>query len=499
MVIKYLASKILASFIHHANVYWSMNPLNTQQKVLKSLLEFAKGTKFAKSHNLKKVKTYEELKHAIPIRTYELYQPYIERILLGEFNVLCKGKPIYFAKTSGTTAGAKYIPLTTQSLMCQITAARNVLLEYIYQTGNNKFLFKKMIFLQGSPKLIEVSGIKIGRLSGIVAHHIPIYLQQNAMPSWETNCIEDWENKIDNIVTETLQQDMSLISGIPPWIKMYFEKLRNKSGQNIGKLFPNFSLMVTGGVNYTPYKKIIKELINKEIDILQIYAASEGFIAYQDNNKQEGLLLLLNNGIFYEFILLKDYYLNKYNRINIEHVEIGVDYVLIINTSAGLWGYNLGDTIRFISKNPYRIIITGRIDHYLSAFGEHIITYEVESALAKASKQYNCTVVDFSVAPNVNPFHGLPYHEWYIEFETMPNNLNNFAEAIDIYLRRKNIYYNDLIVGKILQPLIIKILRKDGIKDYMKSIGKLGGQNKIPHLSNNRKIANHLKKYLLNN
>lgn len=498
-MIKYFASKILASFIHHANVHWYMNPFNTQKKVLKSLLKSAIGTKFAKYHSLRKVKTYEELKKAVPIRTYELYQPYIERILLGEVNVLCKGKPIYFAKTSGTTAGAKYIPLTKNSLMFQITAARHALLEYIYQTGNNNFLFKKMIFLQGSPKLIELSGIKIGRLSGIVAHHIPAYLKKNTMPSWETNCIEDWEKKIDNIVTETLKQDMSLISGIPPWIKMYFEKLRNKSGKTIGHLFPNFSLMVTGGVNYTPYKKIIKELINKEIDIIQIYAASEGFIAYQDNNKQEGLLLLLNHGIFYEFIPLEDFYLKKHNRINIENVEIGVDYVLIINTSAGLWGYNIGDTIRFLSKKPYRIIITGRIDHYLSAFGEHVITYEVEHALAQASKKYNCTVVDFSVAPNVNPSHGLPYHEWYIEFEKMPNNLNHFAQAIDLYLRRKNIYYNDLIVGKILKPLIIKILRKDGIKDYMKSIGKLGGQNKIPHLSNNREIANNLKKYLLNN
>lgn len=499
MVIKYLASKILASLLHKVKIHWSMNPFNTQQKVLKSLLKSAIGTKFEKNHGLRKVKNYEEFKEAVPIRNYELYKPYIERILLGEVNVLCQGKPIYFAKTSGTTSGEKYIPLTKNSLMFQIRAARNALLEYIYQTGNNNFLFKKMIFLQGSPKLVELSGIKIGRLSGIVAHHIPAYMKHNTMPSWETNCIEDWEKKIDNIVEETLTEDMSLISGIPPWIKMYFEKLQNKSGKTIGNLFPNFSLMVTGGVNYNPYKKIIKELINRKIDIIQIYAASEGFIAYQDNNKKEGLLLLLNNGIFYEFILLEDFVLKKNNRINIENVQLYVDYVLIINTSAGLWGYNIGDTIRFISKKPYRIIITGRIDHFISAFGEHVINYEVEYALEKAIKKYNCTVVDFSVAPKVNPSHGLPYHEWYIEFEKTPNNLDLFAKEIDFYLRKKNIYYNDLILGKVLRPLIIKVLRKNGIKDYMKSIGKLGGQHKIPHLSNTRKIANNLKNYLLIN
>lgn len=499
MVIKYLASKILALIIHNENIHWSMNPFNTQKKVLKSLLKSSIGTKFEKYHGLRKIKNYEEFKQAVPIRNYELYKPYIERILLGEMNVICKGKPIYFAKTSGTTSGEKYIPLTNNSLNFQIKAARNALLEYIYHTGNNNFLFKKMIFLQGSPKLIELSGIKIGRLSGIVAHHIPAYMKNNIMPSWSTNCIEDWEKKIDNIVEETLKQDMSLISGIPPWIKMYFEKLINKSGKTIGNLFPNFSLMVTGGVNYTPYKKIIKGLIKKKIDIIQIYAASEGFIAYQDNNKKEGLLLLLNNGIFYEFISLEDFFLKKNNRLNIEEVELGIDYVLILNTSAGLWGYNIGDTIRFISKKPYRIIITGRIDHFISAFGEHVITYEVEYALEKAMKKYNCTVVDFSVAPKVNPSYGLPYHEWYIEFKKNPKELDLFAKEIDLSLRSKNIYYNDLISGKIIRPLIIKILRRDAIKDYMKSIGKLGGQNKIPHLSNNRKIANILNKYLLNN
>lgn len=496
MFIKSLASKALAYLVHRKNINWSSNTLYTQNKVLKSLLKYAIGTKFEKYHGLRKVKNYEEFKQAVPIRNYELYKPYIERILLGEINVLTKGKPMYFAKTSGTTSGSKYIPLTMNCLNFQIQAARNALLEYIYQTGNNSFLFKKMIFLQGSPKLTELSGIKIGRLSGIVAHHIPRYMKDNIMPSWETNCIEDWEKKIDNIVEETLRQDMGLISGIPPWIKMYFEKLRNRSGKTIGNLFPNFSLMVTGGVNYTPYKKIINELINKEIDIIQTYAASEGFIAYQDNNKKKGLLLLLNNGIFYEFITLKNFYSKKYQRINIEKVEIGIDYVLIINTSAGLWGYNIGDTIRFISKNPYRILITGRVDHFISAFGEHVITYEVESALEKAIKKYNCTIVDFSVAPKVSPSDGLPYHEWYIEFEKTPKNLENLAQEIDLALRKKNIYYNDLISGKILRPLIIKTLRKDGIKDYMKSIGKLGGQNKIPHLSNNRKIAKILNNYL---
>lgn len=496
MIIKSLTVKIFASIIQRKIIHWSIYPVQTQNKIFHILLNIAKNTYFGKVHSLNKIRTYEEFKKAVPIRNYEGIEPYIQRILSGEKNILCKDQPLYLTKTSGTTSGLKYIPITQKSLEYQILSARNALLQYIYETGNDRFLFGKMIFLQGSPKLTKLSGIKIGRLSGIVAHHVPRYLQCNCMPTWDTNCIEDWEQKIEAIVEETILKNMRLISGIPPWIKMYFERLQYKSGKTIGELFPNFSLMVTGGVNYIPYQKTIQELIGRKIDIIQTYPSSEGFIAYQDTRKEEGLLLLLNQGIFYEFIPFNEFFLQNPSRINIEKVQLGIDYVLIINTISGLWGYNIGDTIRFVSKNPYRIIITGRVNHFISAFGEHVIAYEVETALEEAMKKQNCTIVDFTVAPKVTPKKGLSHHEWYIEFENFPQNIKNFAKDIDIALRNKNSYYNDLILGKVLSPLIIKIVQKNGIKEYMKSIGKLGGQHKLPRLSNNREIADKLKDYL---
>lgn len=495
MFLKFFITKIFSFLIHKQTIKWSINPFITQKKIFDNLIKSAKGTFFEKKHNLNKVKTYEDFKKAVPIRDYELYRPYINRIILGEKNILFKGSPIYFAKTSGTTSGIKYIPITKTSLMYQIISARNALLEYIYITGKNHFFNKKMIFLQGSPNLNELSGIKVGRLSGIVAHHVPKYLKYNILPSWNTNCIEDWEEKIEKIVEETINEDMGLISGIPPWINMYLEKLKNKSGKKIDILFPNINLIITGGVNYTPYDSIIQDFFHKKIDIIQIYSASEGFIAYQNKIEDNSLLLLLNHGIFYEFIPLNDILSNNPIRINIEDVELGIDYVLIMNTHSGLWGYNIGDTIRFVSKQPYKIIITGRLHHFISAFGEHVISHEVEYALYEAKKKQNCTIVDFTVAPKISKKNN--YHEWYIEFGKEPKNINLFAQELDLFLRKKNIYYNDLIKSKILKPLVIKKIKKDGIKNYMKSIGKLGGQNKIPRLSNNRNIVSMLDKYLL--
>ncbi|XOD69697.1 MAG: GH3 auxin-responsive promoter family protein [Flavobacteriales bacterium AspAUS03] len=496
MSIKSFVAKPLASIIQYKTVRWSMRPIETQNKVFRTLINTAKDTRFGVAHRLKEIQTYEEFKQAVPIRAYEAFKPYINRILAGEVDVLCKGKPFYLTKTSGTTSGIKYIPLTKGALTDHLTAARNALLQYIYEMDNDHFLAGKMIFLQGSPELSELKGIKTGRLSGIVAHHIPKYLQTNRMPSWTINCMEDWEKKIDAIVEETSQEDMRLISGIPPWVKMYFEKLKERSGKTVGELFPNFSLMVTGGVNYTPYQKVIQELIGRQIDIIQTYPASEGFIAYQDRQQEEGLLLLLDQGIFYEFIPWEEFFSPNPSRINIEKVLLGIDYVLIVNTNSGLWGYNIGDTIRFISKDPYRIIVTGRIKHFTSAFGEHVIAYEVETALEEALKKQTCTIVDFTVAPQVTPQSGLPHHEWYIEFKSLPKDLENFTQEIDQALRKKNTYYNDLISGNILRPLIIKRVRNGGMRKYMKSIGKLGGQYKLPRLSNDRKIANVLESHL---
>ena len=497
MGIKSILAKPLAKHIQKTTYKWASQPVTTQNKVFKDLISKAKNTVFGKDHNFENINSYEDFKSNVPVRDYEALKPYVEQILQGKADVLWQGKPLYFAKTSGTTSGAKYIPLTEASMPFHIKAARNALLMYIAETGNANFVNGKMIFLQGSPIIDEKDGIKTGRLSGIVAHYVPNYLQKNRMPSWETNCIADWETKVDAIVDETLAEDMTLISGIPSWVQMYFEKLNAKTDKTICEIFPNFNLFVYGGVNYEPYRNKFEKMMGKKVDSIELFPASEGFFAYQDKQNEKGMLLLLNSGIFYEFIKSDDFFEENPERITVAEVELYVNYVMIISTNAGLWGYNIGDTVQFTSLTPHRIIVSGRIKHFISAFGEHVIAKEVEQALQDATKDTGITVNEFTVAPQTNPNSGLPYHEWFIEFEKEPTNMAEFITKIDASMQQQNLYYYDLIVGNILQTLKVTKIEKDGFQAYMKSIGKLGGQNKIPRLSNDRKIADQLVKFSL--
>jgi hypothetical protein len=476
---------------------WSNNPHKTQEKVFKKLIKKAKNTAFGKDHDFKNINSYSDFKNRVKVQDYEGLRLYVDRMVAGEKNVLWKGKPLYFAKTSGTTSGAKYIPITKESMPTHIKAAKNALLFYIAEKNDASFVNGKMIFLQGSPVLENKNGIQLGRLSGIVAHYVPQYLLKNRLPSWETNCIEDWDTKVNAIVEETVNENMSVISGIPSWVQMYFEKLIEKTGKPISEIFPNFNFFVYGGVNFEPYKNKFESLIGKKIDYVELYPASEGFIAYQDSQTEPGMLLQLNSGIFYEFIPASEFHKENQTRISIKDVKIGVNYVIILNTNAGLWGYNIGDTVEFTSTKPYRIKVTGRIKHFISAFGEHVIGKEVEKALKDSIKDTGINISEFTVAPQVNPENGLPYHEWFIEFENEPKNLEEFAAKVDTSMQEQNIYYQDLIAGKVLRPLIIQKVKKGGFHEYMKSIGKFGGQNKIPQLSDNRKIADVLQNFLI--
>lgn len=492
MSLKSIAAKIFAKKIHKKTIKWASNPVETQQKVFENLIRQAASTQFGKDHHFSQIKTFQDFANKVPVRDYEALKPYVDRVVSGEENILWKEKPIYFAKTSGTTSGAKYIPLTKESMPFHIEAARNAILSYIHETGNADFVNGKMIFLQGSPILEEKNGIKLGRLSGIVAHFVPKYLQKNRLPSWQTNCIDDWETKVNAIVEETINQDMAVISGIPSWVQMYFEKLKEKANKPVGELFKNFNLFIYGGVNYEPYRAKFENLIGRKVDSIELFPASEGFFAYQDSQKEKGMLLLLNAGIFYEFIKADEFFSENPKRYTIGEVELNVNYVLIISTNAGLWAYNIGDTVQFTSLKPYRVIVSGRIKHYISAFGEHVIGKEVECALQEAMKDTTIRVNEFTVAPQIAPNSGLPYHEWFIEFENEPNNLEEFALSIDAQMRKQNVYYDDLIVGKVLRTLVITKVSKNGFQEYMKSIGKLGGQNKLPRLSNDRTIADKL-------
>lgn len=469
---------------------WSAQAVQEQEQIFKRLIDVGKTTAFGKAHGFDQIRSYQDYVERVPIRDYEGIKPYIERIKAGEQDVLWRGKPAYFAKTSGTTSGVKYIPISKDSIPNHFGSARNALFNYFAQTGNGAWLDGKVIFLSGSPELGETAGIPTGRLSGISNHMIPAWLKTNQMPSYATNCIEDWETKLDKIVSETLSQNMTLISGIPPWVQMYYERLLERSGKKkVLDIFPNFSVFVYGGVNYEPYRAKLEELVGASIPSVETYPASEGFIAFQDSQSEPGLLLNSASGIFFEFVPADEIFNENPTRLWLKDVQVGINYALIINNNAGLWGYNLGDTVQFVSINPHRLVVSGRIKHFISAFGEHVIGKEVEEAMLQVCKEQGVKVVEFTVAPQVNPPSGLPYHEWLVEFDEVPENLPAFAARLDELMILQNIYYQDLIEGNILKPLVITPLHRDAFREYMKSQGKLGGQNKVPRLANDRVIA----------
>ncbi len=493
--LKSLLAKPFAHIVNRQIQRDIQNAVADQQRILNQLIKIGKSTQFGKDHQMDQVTDYITYKQAVPIRDYEGLRTYIDKIKEGAQNVLWRGRPIYLAKTSGTTSGVKYIPITKDSIGNHINGARNAILSYMYATGNTEFAGGKMIFLSGSPELERVGGIPTGRLSGIVNHHIPKYLRGNQLPSYETNCIEEWEEKLEQIVGETNGKNLTLVGGIPPWMQMYFDSIVQKTGKPVKEIFPNLQVLVQGGVNFEPYKSKLFETIGKEIDTIELFPASEGFFAFQDTRDQPGLLLNTNSGIFYEFIPLAEVHNDHPTRLSLGQVELGAQYALIINSNAGLWGYSIGDTIKFVSLQPYRIIVTGRIKHFISAFGEHVIGEEVEQALLKATGQLNASVVEFTVAPYIQKGEGKSYHEWFIEFDKAPTDMIAFSTLLNDLMSEKNVYYQDLIVGNILEPLHITPLQKNGFINYMRAQGKLGGQNKVPRLSNDRQIANDLAQY----
>ncbi len=498
MGIRSVLAKPLAAFIAKETKKWSSQPGVYQQKILQELVKGGGKTLFGKEHGLEAIRSYDNFKKQIPIRDYEGLKPYVEKMLEGKADILWKGIPEYFAKTSGTTSGTKYIPISKESKYTHFTSARNATLSYVHETGNASFLDGNLIFLSGSPELDVTAGIKTGRLSGISNHLVPGYLRTNQKPSYATNCIEDWEDKLEKIIDETLEVNMTLISGIPPWAQMYFDRIQARTGKKIKDVFPNFSVFVYGGVNFEPYRAKLFDSIGKKIDSIETYPASEGFIAYQDSQHAEGMLLLLNSGIFYEFIPTEEYFNEKPTRLSIEEVELGKNYAVIINSNAGLWGYSIGDTVKFVSKKPYRLVVTGRIKHFISAFGEHVIGEEVEKAMKFTMQKFpEVELVEFTVAPQVAPADGLPHHEWLIAFANEPADKEAFRLELDKNLRELNVYYDDLITGNILRTLKISVLSKNSFIEYMKSQGKLGGQNKVPRLSNDRKIADELSRFLI--
>lgn len=477
---------------------WSAHPAAQQRQVLQQLVRTAANTAFGKDHDFAGIRPTHLVagfQARVPVRSYEELLPYVERAVAGEADVLWPGKPLYFAKTSGTTAGAKYIPLTKESVPMHVKGARDALFFYLHQTGNAAFLNGKMIFLSGSPELEQnPAGIPVGRLSGIVQHFVPRYLQRNRVPTFATNSIPDWEQKVDAIIAETKGEDLRLVSGIPPWVQQYFERLREVTGKAPAEIWPNLRVFVHGGVDYRPYAPLIQQAFGRDLDLVETYPASEGFIAVQNDRADDGLLLMLDYGIFYEFIPLSAYGQPDAPRLTLDQVETNVDYAVIMSTNAGLWGYSIGDTVRFSSLQPPKLRVSGRVKHFISAFGEHVIQAEVNNALLYACAQTGAEVNEFTVAPQVGE---TSYHEWFIEFAKAPEHLEEFAAALDGELRRQNAYYNDLRNGDMLTAPVLQALPLGAANAYMKHIGKLGGQNKFPRLSNDRQIADYLTEHIV--
>ena len=493
MSLKATLSKPYARWVTKRVMRRALDAVGVQQQVLRKLVGTASGTSFGKAHRLGEIADHAALVQAVPLRDYEGFRPFIDRIVAGERDVLWPGQPLYLCKTSGTTSGAKYIPISRESLPNHINSARNALLAYIARSGNASFVDGKMIFLQGSPVLDRKGAIPTGRLSGIVANHVPAYLLKNRMPSYTTNTISDWETKVEAIVGETMDEDMRLISGIPAWTQMYFERLLARTGaRDVKSVFPQFSLFVYGGVNYGPYRDRMRTLIGGEVDSIELFPASEGFIAYQDRYDVEGLLLVVDNGIYYEFIPQGGPPGSSPARIPLSDVQLGVNYALVLHTNAGLWGYEIGDTVRFVSLSPPRIVVTGRTKHFTSAFGEHVIAEEVEGALREAMAIVPCEVSEFTVAPQPAPAGGLPYHEWFIEYAVAPGDPARFAALLDQAMCRRNVYYKDLITGQVLRPLVITPVRRGGFAAWMKARGMNDAQSKVPRLANDRKYAEGL-------
>ena len=469
-------------------------PAAAQRAVLSSLVDRALETEFGRDHGFQPCITVQAFQDRVPVRDYEGLKGYVDRAVAGEQDVLWPGEPLYFCKTSGTTSGAKFIPLTADSMPNHIGSARNALLGHIAGTGDASFVDGKMIFLQGSPELAKTSGgVHLGRLSGIVAHHVPAYLQANRLPSWETNCIDDWETKVDAVVRETCHEDLRLVSGIPSWVQMYFERLLVHTGKaTVQEVFPNLCLFVHGGVAFGPYAERFRQLLGFDIPRVELYPASEGFLAYQDAPDVEGMLLNVNDGIFFEFIPADRYFEDVPPRLTVGEVELGVQYAVVLSSNAGLWGYDIGDTVKFVSLDPPRVLVTGRIKHFTSAFGEHVIAEEVEGAAQEAVAAHGGVMTEFHVAPQVTPEEGLPYHEWVVAFERMPEDLASFAATLDVALQARNPYYKDLIQGAVLRPAVVTPVPSDAFTEAMRKRGKLGGQNKVPRLANDRTMADLL-------
>ena len=494
--------RLWAQYFASRQKKWISKPIESQAEQMHSLIARARATKFGREHRFSEIRSYKDFKDAIPLRDYESFSQYVDQILRGESNVVWPGRPQYFALTSGTTKRRKYIPITRDSLRYQIALSQAATLSYVASTGRTDFLSGLGFHYSASPVLEDVHGIPSAPLSGIVHHHLPFYLKPFRLPSLKVNCIPNHVEKLKAIIKETSNKPISLIAGIPIWVQEYFDNLCEYTGKDtVMEIFPQLSLYIYGGTSLTSYRHRMMKRIGRELPTLELYPASEGFFAYQDlPDPKEGLLLQLAHGMFFEFVPLSEVSKPNPTRYDVSEVRVGEPYALVVSSNAGLWSYMIGDLVSFTSLDPCRVRMIGRTGHYLSAFNEHLIAEEVEHAIEAAIKQCPETrILEYTVAPYIAQNKGASYHEWLISFDVLPKDMELFSSTIDKKIQEHNFFYRNLRLSKTLAPARVSTLQPDAFMKYMKEVGKVNPQRKVPRLSNDRVIADALSPYLLQN
>ncbi|WP_299187548.1 GH3 auxin-responsive promoter family protein [uncultured Aquimarina sp.] len=491
-----IASWFLKKRFHQMELFLKY-PNEVQLELLHVLLETARNTEFGKTYDFSSIHNYETFKERVPIRSYEDYEEMIERSRLGEHNIYWPTPIKWFAKSSGTTnAKSKFIPVSQESLEdCHYAAGKDLLCMYLNNNENSKLFTGKSLRLGGSKELYKENGTSFGDLSAIIIDNMPFWAEYSSTPSNEVSLMSDWETKMTAIVNETIQENVTSLAGVPSWMLVLLNQALETTGQeHLFEIWNNIEVYFHGGVSFEPYIDQYKKILpGDSFKYYEIYNASEGFFAIQDQNESSELLLMLDYGIFYEFIPMNTYGTNNEKVIPLSDVEIGINYAVIITTNAGLWRYKIGDTVRFTSINPYRIKVSGRTKHHINVFGEELIIENAEEALRKTTKDTDCEIVDYTVAPIFMEGKEKGAHEWMIEFKKQPKDLTLFTKILDQNLQNINSDYE----AKRYNNTTLNILRVNKARpqlfyDWLKKNNKLGGQHKIPRLSNSRKYLDEL-------
>ena len=493
-----IASWFLKKRIHQMELFMKY-PNEVQNELLKDLLTKAKNTEFGKKYHFGEINSYETFRQRVPIQKYEDYQEVIERSRKGENNIFWPTPIRWFAKSSGTTsAKSKFIPVSQDSLEdCHYAAGKDLLCIYLNNNPQSQMFTGKSLRLGGSKELYQENGTSYGDLSAILIDNMPFWAEFSSTPSNEVSLMHDWEHKMQAIVDETIREKVTSLAGVPSWMLVLLNNVLETTGkQSLFEVWPHLEAYFHGGVSFEPYASQYQKILPKEdFRFYEIYNASEGFFACQDHNDTKDLLLMLDYGIFYEFIPMDEYGTDEEMAIPLSEVEIGKNYAVVITTNAGLWRYKIGDTVRFTDLNPYRIKVSGRTKHHINVFGEELIIENAESALKKVCLMTNCEIIDYTVAPIFMEGKEKGAHEWIVEFKTAPRDFDNFTKQLDLALQEVNSDYEAKRYNNMtLNMPTVHQARKDLFYDWLKKNDKVGGQHKVPRLSNSRTYLEELLK-----